>query len=153
MGDSIEEKKVLCSRILLTWITEEQQKKDMSIHDKEVEELFTSKIILSKFKHFNIDIVLPDSLLVLLTVCTNSNPGQFQIVLKYLLNNIVKKKGPIPAGYVISSKDFVYCFPTDYPIMEIPEIDQKFMKLWDKQKTSNGANACDTVDWWKEVMK
>lgn len=85
------------------------------------------------------------------------NPGQSQIILKDLLLSIKSKKGPIPSGYVITSNDFSLAFPFSFPIMEIPEVNKKYEKLWDKQKRKKenpleSDNLCDTVDWWKEVM-
>ena len=155
---NLEEKKDLCSRALIGWLMNETNKKDMSVHDKEVEEIFTSKILLKKFDAFDIDIVLPDMLLVILDICVEGNPGQVQIVLKDLLNHIKKTHGPIPKGYVIKSWDFCECFANSFPFMDIPEINEKYRNLWDAQKKPNAKawetdNLCDTPEWWKEVME
>lgn len=154
---TLQEKEDMCSRVLIGWIIAEQRNKDMSIHDEDIKEIFTSKMILKKFEVFGIDIVLPDMLLLILNVCVNNNPGQFQVVLKDLLNVIKQGKGPIPSGYVIGTRDFVSAFNDKFPIMEIPEINNKYHKLWDDQKkktTESGEsdNLCDTEEWWKEVM-
>ena len=156
---TLEEKKSICDGALFGWIMTENGNKDMTVHDKDVENLFTSQIILKKFKVFDIDIVLPDMLLLILNICTEGNPGQFQIILKTLLNDIKKSKGPIPKGYVIRSRDFGLCFNNDYPITEIPSINEKYEALWDQQKKQGklhlmeSENLCDTVEWWKEVME
>lgn len=156
---TLEEKKESCSKALITWMmTEKDANFDMSKHDEDIENLFTSKMILKKFKVFGIDIVLPDMLLLILAICVDSNPGQFQIVLKDLLNHIKSRKGPIPAGYIITSDDFVDCFMMNFPIMEIQNINDKYHKLWDDQKylnmgSSHRENACDIPEWWEEVMK
>ena len=155
---SVEEKKSLCARCLIYWF-ENERKGTMTSHDPEVEDMFISKILLKKFKAFNIDIILPDPLLLILDVCCESNPGQVQIILKDLLNDIKKRSGkPIPKGYVITSTDFSMCFPTSFPITEIDHINEKYMKLWDEQKreTKNileSDNKCDTAEWWLEVME
>lgn len=154
---TLEEKEDICSRALISWIIAERQNKDMSIHYEDIKEIFTSKMILKKFEVFGIDIVLPDMLLLILNVCVNNNPGQFQVVLKDLLNVIKQGRGPIPSGYVIRTRDFVSAFSDKFPIMEIPKINNKYHKLWDDQKkktTESGEsdNLCDTEEWWKEVM-
>lgn len=153
---AIEEKKDICSKALITWTILEREQKN--IDDEDIKELFTSQVILKKFKIFGIDIVLHDMLLLILNVCVDSNPGQFQIILKDLLNNIKERKGPIPAGYSVTVEDFLMCFPMSFPIVDIPEIYEKYEKLWDKQKIKTDSpfktnNLCDTPDWWREVMQ
>jgi hypothetical protein len=156
---TLKEKKDMCSRALIAWSMMEHDSKDLSIHDRDCEEIFTSQVLLKKFKVFDINIVLPDMLLVILSICTDNNPGQVQIVLKDLLNHIKKVRGSIQAGYVITSMDFATCFPMNFPIIEIPEINEKYNKLWDEQKKQGKVhpfesdNLCDTPEWWKEVME
>ena len=154
----IKEKQELCLQILFSWIEMERSKKDMNIHDKEWEDLFTSRMILKKFEVFGIDIILPDMLLLILNICVNNNPGQFQVVLKDLLCDIKSRKGPIPKRYVITANDFTMCFPFEFPIIESPVVNEKYEKLWDAQKNLNAGvlendNLCDTPEWWKEVME
>lgn len=155
---TIEEKKELCTKILIGWFVQEQENRDFRNHDKEVADLFTSKILLKKFDVFHINIVLPDMLLMILHICTNNNPGWIQIILKDLLNSIKKRTGPIKPGYVITSNDFSLCFTWNFPIVEIPEINAKYESLWMGQKIERDEpmmsdNLCDTVEWWKEVME
>lgn len=155
---TLEEKKEMCSKALIAWTMTEQEGKDMSIHDKEVENMFTSQMILKKFNVFGIDIVLPDLLLLILAICVDGNPGQFQIILKDLLNNIKKRTGPIQTGYTITAWDFSLCFMNDFPIIDIQHINDKYRKLWDGQKKQKAQpwktdNLCDTPEWWKEVME
>lgn len=146
----------LCSKALIVWFQRENEGADMSQHDKDIAELFTSKIILKKFEVFGIDIILPDDLLIILYICVEGNPGQFQIVLKDLLHSIVQRKGLIPAGYVITSDDFAHAFPMHFPVMSMPEVNAKYEKLWDEQKYESSFhmmnNKCDTIEWWEEVM-
>ena len=157
---TIEEKKELCTKAFINWFLQERENYDLKNHDKEVAELFTSQVLLKKFDAFGIDIVLPDMLLMILHICTNNNPGQVQIILKDLLNNIKERKGSIKPGYVITSNDFSLCFAWNFPIIEIPEINIKYESLWmgqkieiDKHNPMMSDNLCDTVDWWKEVME
>lgn len=130
----IKEKQKTCSRMFLVWTITEKENKDMAIHDKDIEEVFTSAMILKKFDVFGIDIVLPDLLLLILDVCVEGKPGLFQVVLKDLLNNIKQRKGPIPTGYIITAMDFAACFMMEFPITEIPHINDKYYKLWNEQK-------------------
>lgn len=155
---TVEEKKDLCSRALIGWVLSEQDGKDYTVHDEDIKKLFTSQVILKKFEVFGIRIVLPDPLLLILYLCVEGNPGQYQIILKDLLNSIKQRKGPIPTDYIITADDFSMCFMTNFPIIDIPSINDKYRKLWDGQKfldmsTGHTANACDTIEWWKEVMR
>jgi len=149
---SIEEKKELCSKALMMWFIEEDKGKDMREHNPEVADMFISKVLLKKFEVFEIDIVLPDMLLLILDLCVEGNPGQVQIVLKDLLESIVKRNGKIPKGYIIKSEDVGFAFPMDFPILAIPELNKKYEQKWDAQK-SGGRNLCDTPEWWLEVME
>ena len=155
---TLQEKQKMCVNACAAWVMTERHGKNMSIHDKDIEKLFTSQIILQKFKAFGIDIVLPDMLLLMLAICVDGNPGIFQVVLKELLENIKSRKGSIPAGYTITSDDFSMCFTIELPMIEVPEIYQKYEKLWDGQKRETHKewetdNKCDTPEWWKEVMQ
>ena len=67
---TIEEQKELCTKALVSWFMQEQDNRDFRNHDKEITELFTSKVLLKKFDVFGIDIVLPDMLLMILCICT-----------------------------------------------------------------------------------
>lgn len=157
----IKETEDYCSKILLLWLADEIKNPNMDYIDKDKEFLessFTAKILLKKFEAFNIKIHLPVHLLMILSLCTNENPGQVQIVLKDLLLTIKARKGPIPSGYVITTEDFSLAFPFSFPIMDIPKINEKYNKLWEDQKfidmkTNYRENACDTIEYWKEVMK
>ncbi len=161
MTKNIEETTLLCANVFMSWYSEEKDNPKMEYKDEDkefLEESFIAKILLKKFDVFNIKIHLPVHLLMLLSLCTNENPGQTQILLKELLLDIKSKKGPIPTGYVISYNDFTNCFQTSFPILEIPELNDKYHKLWDDQKyidmrTKHQCNACDIIEWWKEVMQ
>lgn len=155
---TIEEKKDFCSKVFIKWFFQEKNMVDMKQHDEDIMELFISKMLLKKFDVFDIDIVLPDALLLILDICVDGNPGKAQIILKDLLNNIKKRKGPIKPGYVIQHKDFAICFANDFPITDIETINDKYSVLWDKQKRKTNHplgldNLCDTPEWWKEVME
>ena len=155
----LEEVKKLCSDLLALWFTKELRGDDISQHDDNmITGMLVPSILLNKFKNFNIDIVLPDELLLILTICTDDNPGQSQVILKDLLNHIKGKKGLIPSGYVINVFDFGECFPMEFPITSIKEINDKYYKLWNEQKKTrideyDSDNLCDTPKWWKEVMQ
>lgn len=157
----IKETTDYCSKIFIQWFFDEKENPSMEYKDNDkefLEESFITKILLKKFKVFDIKIHLPIHLLILLSLCTNENPGQSQVILKKLLLSIKERKGPIPDNYVIKHEDFGYCFTTSFPIIENKTIRDKYEKLWNKQKRKTNHplesdNLCDTVEWWKEVMK
>lgn len=157
MKDSIEEKKRQCSKIFISWSLSHVDWAN-NPHDEDIANIFTSRMILKKFEVFGIDIIIPDPLLLMLAICTDGNPGQYQIILKDLLLNIKKVKGPIPKGYCIEPQDIVEMWPINFPIVDIPEVYDKYMKLWDEQKKEHheefeSDNKCDTPEWWLEVME
>ena len=149
----------LCSMLFINWISKEHAKKDMTQYDSELEKTFIFQVIRKKFDVFGVEIVLPDELLAIITVCTNSNPGQSQILLKYLLDNIKERKGLIKKGYIVTSDDFTHAFMTRFPILhEFQDLNEKFRKLWEGQKKEkthpfDNDNMCDTPQWWLEVME
>ena len=149
----------LCSMLFINWVRNEHAGKDMTQYDEELNNTFIFQVIRKKFDVFGINIVLPDELLAILTLCTNSNPGQSQLLLKYLLDNIKNRKGPIPKGYVITADDFTHAFTMRFPILhEFDDLNKKFEKLWNEQKKEKhkeweSDNKCDTPEWWLEVME
>ena len=145
-----QEKIELCSRIFIAW---KLSNKAWNVHDDEILDAFIPGMLVKKMKAFGIDIFLPDPLLLLIDVCTESNPGQAQIILKDLLNNIVERTGKIKKGYMISAEDVAECWPTSFPIVSLkPEL---YERKWIDQKTNKAFsdNLCDTPEWWLEVME
>ena len=156
----IEETKELCGKIFIKWFLDEKENPSMEYTEKDkeiIEQCFIAKVLLKKFEVFDIKIHLPVHLLLILSLCTNDNPGMVQIILKVLLLSIKKNKGPISEGYVIKQLDFATAFPFSFPLIDDPVIYKKYEKLWDEQKivdsNNNKCNLCDTIEWWKEVMK
>lgn len=149
----------LCSMLFINWLSNEKAGKDMTLYDEELNNTFIFQMIRKKFDVFGIKIVLPDELLAIITICTNSNPGQSQILLKYLLDNIKSRIGAIPEGYVVTADDFTHAFTMRFPILhEFDDLNEKFRKLWDGQKKEKkkeweSDNKCDTPEWWLEVME
>lgn len=155
---SINEVKKACFKVFSQWFINYRNNKDFTKHNKDVvNDIFIAKVLLKKFKAFNINIVLPDELLLLLFICTEDNPGQSQLILKVLLEDIKNKIKTIPDNYIITPEDFSHCF-NSFPIMQDKEINDKYHKLWNKQKIKRNNpfesdNLCDTPEWWYEAIK
>lgn len=153
---TLAEKQEACGKIFIVWTVMEKRGDNMAVHDEDMNGLFTARMISRKFETFDVDIVLPDMLLMMLDLCVSGNPGMFQIVLKDLLNSIKQRKGPIPNGYIITSEDFAMCFVDSFPILDIKKVEEKYTKMWQEQKRETEAwgtdNLCDTKEWWKEVI-
>lgn len=149
-----EEKEIkdLCGQILATWIITNGEK-DFTKHDEDIIKEFIPSILLKKFKVFNIDIVLPDELLILLTLCSDGNPGLVQAILMDLLESIKDKNGPIPKGYIITAYDFAFAFPMKFPIIKDKEIYNKYLEKFDREIKTPDGNLCDTPEWWLKVME
>ena len=158
---SISETVEYCCKVLMMWAMDEIDNPSMEYNERDkefIENSFISKVLLKKFEVFDIKIHLPAPLLIILSLCTNENPGQVQIILKKLLLDIKERKGAIPEGYVITSEDFGLCFQESFPITSIPIISEAYEVLWSEQKRTpkhplESDNLCDTIEWWKEVME
>ena len=155
----IEDKRIICSQALMTWLYSEIDNEELDIKEKDkICNIFPYNMILNKLDNYGVKVVLPDLLLMIVSLCTDNNPGISQIIIKELLSDIKEKQGNIPEGYIITSSDFVNCFPENFPILDIPEVYDKYIKLWDGQKRErpnefSSDNLCDTPEWWLEVME
>lgn len=158
----IEEKTNLCARVLISWAFKDSANVVYK-NSKDVVSSFIGSVLLGKLecirKETGIMIVIPDELIVIIDICTNSNPGVSQIILKEILESVVKRKGKIKNGQAITSTDFSLCFAKGYPILEIESINKEYMKKWDNQKISDeewellkSDNKCDTLSWWTELL-
>ena len=145
----------IATKIYFDWIMKVQCKKNLLEHRESIkQETFAAQILIRKMDAMSIlgvDFIMPDNLVLLIDVCTGSNPGMSQIVLKELLESIVANKGLIEKNYVITPDDFTIAFET-FPIID-DENRKEWEKKWDAQKDKNKNNKVDTLEYWKEVMK
>lgn len=160
------EDKMMCTKLLALWMSceKEDAKMEYTERDKEFfERSFVTKVLSKKLDAFDIDVHIPSYLYMLISVCSDENPGKAQLILKELLTSIKNRKGAgIEKGYVITVSDFVDCFVESFPITGIPAIAKKYQKMWDEQKKERGNdmrnypafsdNKCDTPEYWMEVM-
>ena len=158
-NEEVKEIEDLCAMVFIKWHIGAQHDEEM--HNIIMENSFTAKILTEKFEAFDIGINLPDELLLILRTCSGENPGLVQAILMDLLQSIKDKKGsPIPRGYEITPSDVVGAFPLRWPILEDSEIYNEYISKYDatikdKATDSNGnkINACDTKEFWLQVME
>ena len=158
-NEEVKEIEDLCSMVFIKWHIGAQH--DEKTHDMIMKNSFTAKILTKKFEAFDIGIKLPDELLLILGTCSGENPGLVQAILMDLLQSIKDKKGsPIPRGYEITPSDVAGAFPLRWPILKDPEIYNEYVSKYDatikdKATDSNGnkINACDTKEFWLQVME
>ena len=158
-NEEVKEIEDLCAMVFIKWHIGAQH--DEKTHDMIMKNSFTAKILTKKFEAFDIGINLPDELLLILGTCSGENPGLVQAILMDLLQSIKDKKGsPIPRGYEITPSDVVGAFPLRWPILKDPEIYNEYISKYDatiknKATDSNGnkINACDTKEFWLQVME
>jgi len=156
----VKEIENLCDMVYNKWHKLGTQH-DEEAHDIIMKNSFTAKILTKKFEAFDVGIELPDELLLLLGLFSGENPGLVQAILMDLLQSIKDKKGsPIPRGYEITPSDVVGAFPLRWPILKDPEIYNEYISKYDatikdKATDSNGNkfNACDTKEFWLQVME
>lgn len=158
-NEEVKEIEDLCAMVFIKWHIGAQH--DEKTHDMIMKNSFTAKILTKKFEAFDIGIKLPDELLLILGTCSGENPGLVQAILMDLLQSIKDKKGsPIPRGYEITPSDVAGAFPLRWPILKDPEIYNEYVSKYDatikdKAIDSNGNkfNACDTKEFWLQVME
>ena len=158
-NEEVKEIEDLCAMVFIQWHIGAQH--DEKTHDMIMKNSFTAKILTKKFEAFDIGIKLPDELLLILGTCSGENPGLVQAILMDLLQSIKDKKGsPIPRGYEITPSDVAGAFPLRWPILKDPEIYNEYVSKYDatikdKATDSNGNkfNACDTKEFWLQVME
>lgn len=153
-NDSEELLKIV-TKLYVDWIMKVNAGKDLLEHRESIkEETFAAQILIRKMDAMNIlgvDFIMPDNLVLIIDVCTGSNPGLSQIVLKELLESIVAHKGLIGKHYLITPTDFSDAFEK-FPIIDDSNREE-WEKKWDAQKDKNGYNLVDTLGYWKDVMK
>ena len=136
----------ILSRMLIYWSLNREVK-----YDPEFEkECFIARVLRRKLEAFNIDLKVPDPLCGIIMICTGSNPGVSQLMLKEIMTCNKKYSGEL------TPLDFSRTYPTSFPLMSKRKWEEHFEKEWDAQKDENGDNLCDTPDWWKnpeEVSK
>ena len=159
-NEELKEIEDLCAMVFIKW-HEVGAQRDEEMHNIIMEKKKKKKILTKKFEAFDIGIKLPDELLLILGTCSGENPGLVQAILMDLLQSIKDKKGsPIPRGYEITPSDVVGAFPLRWPILKDPEIYNEYISKYDatikdKATDSNGnkINACDTKEFWLQVME
>ncbi len=139
----------LCSRAFIAWNFATFDGKDMEMSQEYNHSSFIAQVLRKKMEVFKIPVQLPDYLLAIIELCTQSNPGVSQVMLKEILAAIPN----LQPGHKVTPEDFNRVYTADFPTMENPRWEKHFEKLWDAQKNSEGENLCDTVDWWMELFK
>ena len=77
---------------------------------------FICKVIDNRMKTFNIDIHIPDHLIVLIDLCTGSNPGMSFM----MLSEILEKIPDLKYGHLIQPDDFVRVYRSKFPTFAYP---------------------------------
>ena len=112
------------------------------------EDDFITQVLRKRLKALGINIKIPVWLGVVISVCTESNPGLSLIIFKDFLtsvnNNRFNGEG-INEDYEFTFLDFILAFKT-FPV-DIEYYSDKY----DKQKV-DGCNLCDTFDYWAECF-
>lgn len=153
---NLNEQTEMCAMALAHLIYDEINDSVEQKNSDEVAEMFPISIVLSKLEKCEIDVVIPDMIMLVFDICSSGNPGVIQLMIKELLLSIKASYGEIPKGYIVTSKDFIDVHQT-FPSLDIPENEEKYRLMWDSQKKERETNfesdnQCDTVEWWREVL-
>lgn len=86
--------------------------------------------------------------------CVDGNPGYCQIIMDEILESINEKnfsKMGIDDGYEITTHDFALCYPTQFPVMDIPDVQKRISDKYDEIKKSK--YTFDTLPFWNRHFK
>jgi hypothetical protein len=154
----------MVSLVFKTWIMKDAEhdygpREEDSYHTKMYDEdellshMFAARVLLKKLQYLNIDVWIPKDCLVILELCCNSSPGMIQLMTHRLLASMkANKKDDYRKGCHINSTDFLMAFPDEFPLMSYyPDVEKFYNDEWDNQKTEDGSNKVDTMEWWADV--
>lgn len=144
-----QEDRELVSKLLIMWIIAEQrgQEEDYPYIKEVHDEDFICKVLSKRMEAFDLQIIVPDYLSSILSMCTEQNPGKSL----YLLYEILKETEIKSLPYTVQSLDFSRIYPMSFPFME-GEFDKEYHKKWMSQKYDNDKNKIDTPRFWKEAI-
>lgn len=115
---------------------------------------FIYRILDLKLQWAGLRHIIPDYLIVIVSMLAGGNPGASQIMLKEILMHSRKSVSEhyredklIPASVFVSW----YLNQPYIPILLNPEVSQKYDRVWLEQKLPDGANGVDTQEYWQEL--
>ena len=151
-----------CSIVLASWIERfTKRNKDTKISDimkSIIKDDIIAKILVNKIKWAEVDIIIPDELLLIISTCTYP-PGHAQLMLVDILDTVYDNHDKsIPSGYEITPEDFSNTFKDKFPIIELyPEYETLYDMMWDDQKFKDNEynsgfmdNKIDTKEFWSK---
>ncbi len=150
----------LVNKVFISWnLHRFKQNYKPTEHDEDLANQFLCQIILKKLKWANVDVVIPDELLMILLLCSET-PADIQMLTVDMLDHIkeMSSNKAIPVGYVITPEDFIGTFSISMPVLsENTRAREEYNKKWDMQKLYNREditmygtdNMFDTRDFWK----
>ena len=146
MNDNVE----MCAKALISWNLAHFSGRAMEQDANYNSQSFIAKVLRKKIEVFEIPIKIPDYLLIIIELCTGSNPGVSQVMLKEVMKHIPD----LAPDHEITPMDFSLTYFNDFPDMTTnPKWSEDFSRLWDEQKSPDGQNLCDTREWWMECFK
>lgn len=136
----------LCAYITALWVA---NKNPDYIDESEKDDMISKIIYLRTAKY---DVKIRRELGLLISLCSNGNPGMAIIIYYHFLDKISKSHGLLPHGYEITTKDFIEVYGDAFPCMEDPKQEAFFKDLWDKQKDEKGNNNVDKMSYWDKLF-
>lgn len=120
-------------------------------YDDEINDYPLVKILRKKLEWGGVDVVIPDYLVMIIALCSES-PAEVQMIMVDILDKIYENNdNHIPKHYVITPIDFSITFPVKFPAtMQYPEMKARYNRKWDEQKTPNRENSYDTKAFWSK---
>lgn len=151
-----------CSIVLASWVERfakrNKNTKNSDILKSILKDDIIAKILVNKIKWAEVDIIIPDELLLIISICAQ-RPGFAQLMLVDILDTIYDNHDKsIPSGYEITPEDFGNTFKDKFPIIELyPEYEILYDMMWDDQKFKDNEynsgfmdNKIDTKEFWSK---
>lgn len=113
-------------------------------------ESFIAMVLLKRMKAFEIEVKIPDELILILEISTEGNPGKSLTLLYEILSRIPN----LQKGHMLTCDDYIRLTGTGQFKTVWNKEDDKWMEdLWDSQKTDDGCNKVDYPEYWRELFK
>lgn len=141
----------MCSKVFVSWNLEHFSGEAFKGNSPEMMSDPLSSILLNKMKYADIGVNLPDKLVLLLSLCSDT-PGMIQMLCYKILKNIPN----LQRGYTVTPQDFARVFPVKFPIYVFQDVRDEIERMWKEQKQEFRGpfsdNKCDTKEYWQALL-
>ena len=149
----------LVAKTFMVWSFEASNPDFNPIIEEAHEQSFICNVLNKRVEAFNLPIIIPDYMSIILETCTGANPGQSLLLAYLVVEKAHTENATLDNKYVITPTDFsnVFCF--EFPItIDNLKLSKKYEEMWDNQKILDAKfpqsdNLIDTPEHWMKAVK